>query len=139
MLVKRRRHLGTDDNHHSKTSDANIPGCMRYMIANLKTTNQLPSSAVTHPSSYRNPSAELQNTLAQTAADWSEPIPSTRRSAAAAADNTRRFSAMDRPLSSSNLREREAEDTHMPDSPGDALGALKKVVGARQQRIGTLA
>jgi hypothetical protein len=68
-----------------------------------------------------------------------ETLRSTRRSAAAAADNTRRFSATDRPLSSSNLREREAEDTHMPDSPGDALGALKKVVGARQQRIGTLA
>jgi hypothetical protein len=46
---------------------------------------------------------------------------------------------MDRPNPASNARERESEDAHMPDSPGDALGALKKVVGARQQRIGTIA
>ena len=65
-----------------------------------------------------------------------ETLRSTRRSAAVAAENTiRRSSAMERP----SLRERDPEDTHMPDSPGDALGALKKVVGARQQRIGTLA
>ncbi|KAI4947965.1 hypothetical protein J4E86_008483 [Alternaria arbusti] len=65
-----------------------------------------------------------------------ETLRSTRRSAAAAAENTiRRSSAMERP----SLRERDPEDIHMPDSPGDALGALKKVVGARQQRIGTLA
>ncbi|CAG5142618.1 uncharacterized protein ALTATR162_LOCUS1187 [Alternaria atra] len=60
-----------------------------------------------------------------------ETLRPTRRSAA---DNaTRRFSAMDRP------NPRETEDQHMPDSPGDALGALKKVVGARQQRIGRIA
>ncbi|KAH6863817.1 hypothetical protein B0T12DRAFT_343626 [Alternaria alternata] len=58
-----------------------------------------------------------------------ELLRSTRRSAT---DNntTRRFSAMERPMSSAH-----PEDHHMPDSPGDALGALKKVVGARQQRI----
>lgn len=62
-----------------------------------------------------------------------EPLRSTRRSAT---DNntTRRFSAMERPMSSAH-----PEDHHMPDSPGDALGALKKVVGARQQRIGRIA
>jgi hypothetical protein len=67
-----------------------------------------------------------------------ETLRSTRRSVA---DNntTRRLSAMDRPNPASNARERESEDAHMPDSPGDALGALKKVVGARQQRIGTIA
>ena len=41
---------------------------------------------------------------------------------------------MERPMSSAH-----PEDHHMPDSPGDALGALKKVVGARQQRIGRIA
>ncbi|EOA85472.1 hypothetical protein ACJQWK_07136 [Exserohilum turcicum] len=51
-----------------------------------------------------------------------------------ASDNTtRRVSAMDHPTLAKNTR--DIEDQHMPDSPGDALGALKKVVGARQQRI----
>jgi hypothetical protein len=64
-----------------------------------------------------------------------ETLRPTRRSAA---DNaTRRFSAMDRPTGAHNTR--DTEDQHMPDSPGDALGALKKVVGARQQRIGRIA
>lgn len=46
----------------------------------------------------------------------------------------RRFSMMDLPSSFDNLK--AGEDQHMPDSPGDALGALKKVVAGRQQRIG---
>jgi hypothetical protein len=44
----------------------------------------------------------------------------------------RRFSMMDFPTSS----EAVSEDQQMPDSPGDALGALKKVVAGRQQRAG---
>jgi hypothetical protein len=47
---------------------------------------------------------------------------------------SRRSSMMDFPASFENLK--EAEDHLMPDSPGDALGALKKVVAGRQQRIG---
>jgi hypothetical protein len=47
----------------------------------------------------------------------------------------RRFSMMDLPTSFDGVR--ESEDQHMPDSPGDALGALKKVVAGRQQRAGT--
>ncbi|KAF1844226.1 uncharacterized protein K460DRAFT_289323 [Cucurbitaria berberidis CBS 394.84] len=50
------------------------------------------------------------------------------------ADNpSRRFSMMDFPTSFESVK--QSEDQHMPDSPGDALGALKKVVAGRQQRI----
>jgi hypothetical protein len=49
---------------------------------------------------------------------------------------TRRFSMMDLPASVDGLRENE--DQHMPDSPGDAAGALKKMVAGRQQRIGMM-
>ncbi|KAH7066836.1 hypothetical protein BKA63DRAFT_425686 [Paraphoma chrysanthemicola] len=49
------------------------------------------------------------------------------------ADNAhRRFSMMDLPTSFDGVK--ESQDQHMPDSPGDALGALKKVVAGRQQR-----
>jgi hypothetical protein len=47
----------------------------------------------------------------------------------------RRFSMMDFPTSYEDSK--EPEDQHMPDSPGNALGALKKVVAGRQQRAGT--
>ena len=47
---------------------------------------------------------------------------------------SRRFSMMDFPTSIESLK--DSEDQHMPDSPGNALGALKKVVAGRQQRIG---
>jgi hypothetical protein len=52
------------------------------------------------------------------------------------ADNPfRRFSMMD--FSTSFNDTKESEDQYMPDSPGDALGALKKVVvEGRQKRIG---
>lgn len=46
----------------------------------------------------------------------------------------RRFSMMDFPTSFDEAK--NIEDQHMPDSPGDALGALKKVVAGRQQRAG---
>lgn len=48
----------------------------------------------------------------------------------------RRFSMMDLPSSFDGVK--ETEDQQMPDSPGDALGALKKVVAGRQQRAGML-
>jgi hypothetical protein len=52
-----------------------------------------------------------------------------------AAENPfRRFSMMDLPTSFTDPK--ESEDQPMPDSPGDALGALKKVVEGRQKRIG---
>lgn len=44
----------------------------------------------------------------------------------------RRFSMMDFPTSFEAVG--VSEDQQMPDSPGDALGALKKVVAGRQQR-----
>jgi len=51
------------------------------------------------------------------------------------ADNAhRRFSMMDFPTSFDETK--EGEDHAMPDSPGDALGALKKAVEGRQKRIG---
>ncbi|KAF1947416.1 hypothetical protein EJ02DRAFT_333800 [Clathrospora elynae] len=59
-----------------------------------------------------------------------EPVRPLRRAAENAA---RRFSMMDFPTSADSFRANE--DQHMPDSPGDALGALKKVVACRQQRI----
>jgi hypothetical protein len=50
-------------------------------------------------------------------------------------DNThRRFSMMDLPTSFDGVK--DSQDQQMPDSPGDALGALKKVVAGRQQRAG---
>ncbi|KAF2194867.1 hypothetical protein K469DRAFT_546977 [Zopfia rhizophila CBS 207.26] len=50
------------------------------------------------------------------------------------ADNQfRRFSMMDFPTPFGDIKENE--DQQMPDSPGDALGALKKVVEGRQKRI----
>ncbi|KAF2033985.1 hypothetical protein EK21DRAFT_57434 [Setomelanomma holmii] len=56
----------------------------------------------------------------------------TARPVRRVADNEhRRFSMMDLPTSFDGVRD---EDQHMPDSPGDALGALKKVVAGRQQR-----
>ncbi|KAJ4373191.1 hypothetical protein N0V83_003484 [Neocucurbitaria cava] len=51
-------------------------------------------------------------------------------------NSSRRFSMMDFPTSFEHLK--DSEDQHMPDSPGDAQGALKKVVAGRQQRIGTV-
>jgi hypothetical protein len=48
----------------------------------------------------------------------------------------RRFSMMDLPSSFDGVK--ESEDQQMPDSPGDALGALKKVVAGRQQRAGMI-
>lgn len=48
----------------------------------------------------------------------------------------RRFSMMDFPTSFNSLN--ESQDQDMPDSPGDALGALKKVVEGRNKRTGTL-
>lgn len=62
-----------------------------------------------------------------------EPVrPSVRR---VVDDNPhRRFSMMD--LRTSFETVKESEDQHMPDSPGNALGALKKVVAGRQQRAG---
>ncbi|KAF2008991.1 hypothetical protein BU24DRAFT_468396 [Aaosphaeria arxii CBS 175.79] len=45
----------------------------------------------------------------------------------------RRFSMMDLPTSLGEPN--EVEDQQMPESPGDALGALKKVVEGRQKRI----
>jgi hypothetical protein len=41
---------------------------------------------------------------------------------------------MDFPTSFNDIKENE--DQQMPDSPGDALGALKKVVEGRQKRVG---
>ncbi|KAJ4364778.1 hypothetical protein N0V95_000727 [Ascochyta clinopodiicola] len=38
----------------------------------------------------------------------------------------------------SSLSSQASSHTPMPDSPGDALGALKKVVGSRQERIGKI-
>lgn len=53
------------------------------------------------------------------------------------ADNpNRRFSMMDFPTSFGDIK--EDEDQAMPDSPGDALGALKKAVEGRQKRIGAV-
>jgi hypothetical protein len=48
----------------------------------------------------------------------------------------RRFSMMDFPTSFGDTQ--ETEDQVMPDSPGDALGALKRVVEGRQKRAGTV-
>jgi len=53
------------------------------------------------------------------------------------ADNAhRRFSMMDFPTSFGDIKENE--DQVVSDSPGDALGALKKVVEGRQKRVGTM-
>jgi hypothetical protein len=61
----------------------------------------------------------------------------TIRPAKKAGDNPfRRFSMMDFPTSFNDIK--ESEDDQMPDSPGDALGALKKVVEGRQKRIGKI-
>lgn len=46
----------------------------------------------------------------------------------------RRFSMMDFPSSFNEIQ--EAGEQQVPDSPGDALGALRKVVEGRQKRIG---
>jgi hypothetical protein len=53
------------------------------------------------------------------------------------ADNySRRFSMMDFPTSFGDVN--QGEDQHMPDSPGDAAGALKKMFEGRQKRIGMI-
>jgi hypothetical protein len=53
------------------------------------------------------------------------------------ADNySRRFSMMDFPTSFGDVD--QGEDQHMPDSPGDAAGALKKMFEGRQKRIGMI-
>jgi hypothetical protein len=49
-------------------------------------------------------------------------------------NNVRRFSMMDLPTSFGDSQELKSQQT--PDSPGDALGALKKMVAGRQQRTG---
>jgi hypothetical protein len=59
------------------------------------------------------------------------PIRTTRK----AADNPfRRYSMMDFPTSFGDIKENE--DLQMPDSPGDATAALKKVMGGRTNRLG---
>jgi hypothetical protein len=50
-------------------------------------------------------------------------------------NSSRRISMIDLPTTSS-FGHQASRDRPVPDSPGDALGALKKVVGSRQQRIG---
>jgi hypothetical protein len=70
--------------------------------------------------SFDKPSLEKQRLVGRSASD----------------NSTRRVGTMD--LAPPIKNARESEDHQMPDSPGDALGALKKVVGARQQRIGTV-
>jgi hypothetical protein len=53
------------------------------------------------------------------------------------ADNAhRRFSMMDFPTPFNDNKEKQ--DEAMPDSPGNALGALRKVVEGRQKRTGTV-
>jgi hypothetical protein len=53
------------------------------------------------------------------------------------ADNySRRFSMMDLPTSFGDVE--KSEDQQMPDSPGDAAGALKKMFEGRQKRIGII-
>ncbi|KAJ4320937.1 hypothetical protein N0V94_003112 [Neodidymelliopsis sp. IMI 364377] len=49
-------------------------------------------------------------------------------------NSSRRISMIDLPTTSS-FGHQASRDRPVPDSPGDALGALKKVVGSRQQRI----
>ncbi|KAF9695690.1 hypothetical protein EKO04_006390 [Ascochyta lentis] len=49
-------------------------------------------------------------------------------------NSSRRISMVDVPTTSS-LSNQVSSHNLMPDSPGDALGALKKVVGSRQERI----
>jgi hypothetical protein len=49
-------------------------------------------------------------------------------------NNARRFSMMDMPTSFDDIQQRKHQQ--VPDSPGDALGALKKMVAGRQQRSG---
>lgn len=54
-----------------------------------------------------------------------------------AADNSfRRFSMMD--FSTSFGEVKQNQDQHVPDSPGDATNALKKMVEGRQKRIGMI-
>lgn len=50
--------------------------------------------------------------------------------------SSRRISMIDLPTTAS-LSGQTSDHNPVPDSPGDALGALKKVVGSRQERIGT--
>jgi hypothetical protein len=49
-------------------------------------------------------------------------------------NNARRFSMMDMPTSFDDIQKHKHQQ--VPDSPGDALGALKKMVAGRQQRTG---
>lgn len=68
---------------------------------------------------------------------FDKPSFETIRPVRKAPDNAhRRFSMMDFPTSFGDIKENE--DQQMPDSPGDALGALKKVVEGRQKRIGMM-
>ncbi|KAF2849203.1 hypothetical protein T440DRAFT_480367 [Plenodomus tracheiphilus IPT5] len=48
---------------------------------------------------------------------------------------TRSFSMMEFPTPVDHSIAKESSNNQMPDSPGDALGALKKVVAGRQQRV----
>ncbi|KAF2749562.1 hypothetical protein M011DRAFT_312140 [Sporormia fimetaria CBS 119925] len=68
---------------------------------------------------------------------FDRPSLDTSRPARRKADPSRRFSMMDFPSFFSNIK--EDTDEQMPDSPGDALDALKKVVEGRQRRIDTAA
>jgi hypothetical protein len=49
--------------------------------------------------------------------------------------SSRRITMVDVPATAS-FGSQTSNHNVMPDSPGDALGALKKVVGSRQERIG---
>ncbi|KAF2795347.1 hypothetical protein K505DRAFT_360233 [Melanomma pulvis-pyrius CBS 109.77] len=51
-------------------------------------------------------------------------------------NNFRRFSMMDFSTSFGDVKQNE--DQHMPDSPGDAAGALKKMFEGRQKKIGII-
>jgi hypothetical protein len=84
------------------------------------------SSKMARPSS-----GQAQGAFDKASFETTRPV---RRTAAETAH--RRFSMMDFPTLVDSLR--EGEDQHMPDSPGDAAGALKKMVAGRQQRLGTM-
>jgi hypothetical protein len=140
----RRQYPGLWDENDSESEDDEEPP----MIMSRNSSFNIPQPQTQRRSSSKHARADSGNL--QRSNSFKMPRPASRPPAGAfdkasfesvrpvrkIVDNNahRRFSMMDFPTSFEAAN--EGQDHQTPDSPGDALGALKKVVAGRQQRAG---
>lgn len=116
----------------SRNTSLSIPQPQRRVSKHARTeSNELSrtnSSKVARPAS-RNTSRTSSGAFDKASFDSVRTVRTSSQNA------SRRISLVDVPTTSSFSSQTSSHNL-VPDSPGDALGALKKVVGSRQERIG---